>query len=155
MTRTIVFRRIVGVVAVALALGTIAGPASARTFDFNSNGSLVQQPPPSTSPAANPASGGSGIEWGYVAIGSSAAALALIGVGAVATGRRRSQGRATAGNDRQLSAKVDRRPARDRTVWHALKSASPRRERRRPNASNTCPCPSLIASKGHYRQPPS
>jgi len=91
MTRTIVFRRIVGIVAVALTLGAIAGPASARTFDFNSNGSLVQQPAPSTSPPAAPASGGSSIDWGYVAIGSSVVALALIGVGAVATGRRRSR----------------------------------------------------------------
>jgi hypothetical protein len=91
MTRTIVFRRIVGIVAVALALGAIAGPASARTFDFNSNGSLVQQPAPSTSAAAAPASGGSSIDWGYVAIGSSVVALAVIGVGAVATGRRRSR----------------------------------------------------------------
>ena len=90
MTRTILFRRIIGAIAVALALGAIAGPASARTFDFNSNGSLVQQPPPSTSPEGNPASGGGGIEWGYIAIGGSAAALALIGVGAITTGRRRS-----------------------------------------------------------------
>ncbi|HYB22909.1 MAG TPA: hypothetical protein VED41_03870 [Solirubrobacteraceae bacterium] len=96
MTRTIVFRRIVGIVAVALALGAIAGPASARTFDFNSNGALVEQPPPSmpapsTPIAAEPASGGSSINWGYVAIGSSVVALVLIGVGAVATGRRRSR----------------------------------------------------------------
>jgi amino acid transporter len=96
MIRTTVFRRIVGIVAVALALGAIAGPASARTFDFNANGSLVLQPPPSmpapsTPAAANPASGGSSIDWGYVAIGSSVVALALIGVGAVATGRRRSR----------------------------------------------------------------
>jgi MYXO-CTERM domain-containing protein len=90
MTRTIFFRRIVVVVAVALALGTIAGPVSARTFDFNSNGSLVQQPAPSASPGANPASSGTGIEWGYIAIGASAAALALIGVGAITTSRRRS-----------------------------------------------------------------
>ena len=90
MTRTIPFRRIVAVVVVALALGTIAGPASARTFDFNSHGSLVQQAAPSASPAANPGSGGTGIEWGYIAIGASAAALALIGVGAVTTSRRRA-----------------------------------------------------------------
>ena len=89
MTRTIVVRRILGVVAVAFALGAIAGPASARTFDFNSNGSLVQQPAPSASPGANAPSGG-GIEWSYVAIGSSAVALALIGVGAIAIGHRRS-----------------------------------------------------------------
>ena len=86
MTRTIVFRRIVGIVAMALALGTIASPVSARTFDFSPNGSLAQQPAPSTSPEANPASGGIG--WGYIAIGS--ATLALIGVGAVASGHRRS-----------------------------------------------------------------
>jgi amino acid transporter len=95
MTRIIVFRRIVGIVAVALTLGAIAGPASARTFDFNSNGSLVLQPAPTTSAAAHPAvarpaSGGSSIDWSYVAIGSSVVALALIGVGAVATGVRRS-----------------------------------------------------------------
>jgi hypothetical protein len=91
MTRTILFRRIVGVVAVVLALGAIAGPASARNFYFNSNGSLVLQPVPSTSAAAHPASGGSSIDWGYVAIGSSAAALALIAVGVAATGRRRAR----------------------------------------------------------------
>lgn len=91
MTRTIVFRRIASSVAVALALGTIAGPASAKTFDFNSHGSLVQQPAPSTSPSADPASGGTGIEWGYVAIGSSSAALILIGIGAVASGHSRSR----------------------------------------------------------------
>jgi hypothetical protein len=89
MTRSIFFRRIVGVVAVTLALGAIAGPASARTFYFNSNGSLVLQPAPSTSPPADSASGGAGIDWGYVAIGSSAAALILIGIGAVASAHTR------------------------------------------------------------------
>jgi hypothetical protein len=91
MTRTIVFRRIVGIVAVALALGAIAGPAWAGTVELNANGSYIQQPPPSIPAAANSASGGSSIDWGYVAIGSSVVALALIGVGAVATGRRRSR----------------------------------------------------------------
>jgi hypothetical protein len=94
MTRTILFHRIVAVVAVALALATAAGPASARTFDLldsNSTGSLVQQPAPSASPRANPATSGTGIQWGYIAIGASAAALVLIGVGVAATGRRRSR----------------------------------------------------------------
>ncbi len=91
MTRTIVLRRIAGSLAVALALGTGAGPASARTFDFNSHGSLVQQPAPSISPSADPTSGGTGIEWGYVAVGSSSAALVLIGIGAVASGHTRSR----------------------------------------------------------------
>lgn len=92
MTRTILLRRIVGVVGVVLALAAAAGPASARTFDFNSNGSLVEQPAPIASPRANPATSGTGIEWGYVAIGASGAALVLIGVGAAAAGRRRSRG---------------------------------------------------------------
>jgi hypothetical protein len=100
MTRSILFRRIVAVVAVALALATAAGPASARTFDFNSNGSLVLNS--SASQRANPATGGTGIAWGYIAIGSSAAALMLIGVGAAVTVRRparedRSQRAAIAG----------------------------------------------------------
>jgi hypothetical protein len=43
VTRNILFCRIVGVMVVTLAMGAIVGPASARTFDFNSNGSLVQQ----------------------------------------------------------------------------------------------------------------
>ena len=77
--------------AVALALGAIAGPASGRTFDFDSNGSLAQQRAPSTAPAADPASSENSIDWGYVAIGSSVVALALIGVGAIVAGRRRSR----------------------------------------------------------------
>jgi hypothetical protein len=92
MTRTILSRRIVVVVAIALALGTIAGPASARTFDFNSHGSLVQGPAESVLPAANPAfsGSGSGTPWGYIALGAGVAALVLIGVGAVMTSHRRS-----------------------------------------------------------------
>jgi hypothetical protein len=89
MARTIVFRRLFGILAVALALGAIAGPASARTFYFNSHGSFVQLSGPSAAAAAHSASGASGIDWGYIAIGSSAAALALIAVGAVAIGHRR------------------------------------------------------------------
>jgi hypothetical protein len=69
MTRTIVFRRIVGFVTVALALGAIAGPASARTFDANTNGSPVYGPAPSTPRAAAPAFGVSSIERSDVAIG--------------------------------------------------------------------------------------
>ena len=58
MTHTILFRRIVAVVAVALALGAIAGPASARTFYFNSTArsfssrSLRGSPPPRPAAAA-------------------------------------------------------------------------------------------------------
>lgn len=92
MTRTILFRRIVLVVGVVLALATAAGPASARS-DLNSNGAPVFQEPttPGTTTTATTTGGGGGIEWGYIAIGTSAAALALIGVGAAASVRRRSR----------------------------------------------------------------
>lgn len=92
MIRSSRFRRIARVLAVALTLATTAGSASGRTFEFNAQGSLVQQPAPGISRAGTAATGGSSIEWGYIAIGSSAAALALIGVGGVvASGRRRPQ----------------------------------------------------------------
>ena len=50
MTRARIHHRAVGflaiVVAVALAPSSATAPASARTFDFNSAGSMVQQPLP-------------------------------------------------------------------------------------------------------------
>jgi hypothetical protein len=90
MTRTTLFRQILRIVAMALALSAIAGPASARTFDFNSHGSLIQQPTPATAPRGDSASSASGVDWGYIAIGTTTAALALIGIGAVTSGRRHS-----------------------------------------------------------------
>ena len=89
MTRATTLRRII---AVALAVSVTAGSASARTFDFNSHGSLVQQPAPGISPATAPTAGGSSVDWGYVAIGASTVALVLTGVcGAVTTSRRRAR----------------------------------------------------------------
>ncbi len=88
MTRTTVFRRIVGIVAVALTLAIAAGPASARTFDFNSNGSLIQGSTSRSSLTAGPSS----FDWGYVAVGASAVGLILLGAGGIlAAGRRRQQ----------------------------------------------------------------
>ena len=88
MTRTTVFRRIVGIVAVALTVAIAAGPASARTFDFDSNGSLVQRSTSRSSLAAGPSS----FEWGYVAVGASAAGLMLLAAGGIlAAGRRRQR----------------------------------------------------------------
>ena len=50
MTHVSIHRCAVGILAialvVALALSTATVPASARTFSFNSAGSMVQQPPP-------------------------------------------------------------------------------------------------------------
>ena len=83
MTRTILFRRIVGVV------GCRARTRRDRRPGLGQN--LLLQLKRLARSAASPehlcqrpipASGGSSIEWGYVAIGSSAAALALIAVGA-------------------------------------------------------------------------
>lgn len=90
MTRATALRRIVAITAVALSAGTTAGPASAGTSDPNSRASLVQQGAPSISHANAPAP--SSIDWGYIAIGSSAVALMLTGVcAAVTTGRRHAQ----------------------------------------------------------------
>lgn len=88
MTRSTMFRRIVGIVAVALTVAIAAGPASARTFDFNSNGSLVQRSTSRSSLAAGPSS----FDWGYVAVGASAAGLILLTAGGIlAAGRRRQR----------------------------------------------------------------
>ncbi len=111
MTRTIPFLRIIRVAAIALALATTAGPASARTFDFNQHGSLVQGsfvalPSASNSPKPDAPSGG--IEWGYVALASSSAALALIAIATGASGRRRRRPKGT----------VATRPASARTGNH-------------------------------------
>jgi hypothetical protein len=52
MTHTRIHRRTFGILAIAvaiaitLALSTTTGPASARTFNYSSGGSLVQQPLP-------------------------------------------------------------------------------------------------------------
>ena len=88
MTRTTVFRRIVGIVAVALTVAIAAGPACARSFDFNSNGPLVQRSTSRSSLAAGPSS----FEWGYVEVAASAAGLMLLGAGGIlAAGRRRQR----------------------------------------------------------------
>jgi hypothetical protein len=81
-------RRIGGIaVVVAVALCSSAVPAAARTFGFNSAGSMIQQPLPSGPQRTAQGTGSS--DWSYIAIGSSAAGLALIGVGGTLTGSRR------------------------------------------------------------------
>jgi hypothetical protein len=85
MTRATALRRIVGIIAAALAIATTAGSASARTFEFNSHGSLVQHPAPNISP---PTAAGN-VDWGYIAIAASAAALVLTGATVAATTSRR------------------------------------------------------------------
>lgn len=66
----------------ALALTSIAAPASARVFNRNAQGSIVfPQAAPSAPVAGAPRAGGGSLDWGYVAIGSGTAALALLGIG--------------------------------------------------------------------------
>jgi hypothetical protein len=94
MSCTATNRRVAGIVSVALAL-SVAAPAGARPFDLDNQGSYVPvasaQPQP---PSATDSHGAGGVsDLGYVAIGSGAAALTLVGVGGtrVASNRRRQR----------------------------------------------------------------
>ena len=98
MTRTLANRRTAGIVAAALALGVAAPTAGARPFDLNSAGSFVPagQPAQSVQTTSHPA-GGDISGWGYVAIGSGAASVALVGVGGTRAASRRRQRQRSAG----------------------------------------------------------
>lgn len=96
MTSIHTTRRAAAIIAAALALGASATPASARTFAFNSNGSLVQQSVSSTPAVHSSTPRGSDFETVDVAIGGGAAGLALLGIGGtVAVRRRRERQRTT------------------------------------------------------------
>lgn len=97
MTRQSAGRRATIIALVALAIGTSAPAAGARPFD-NGAAPVPVAPPVQVAPPAaqsigassNGATGGDISDVGYVAIGSGAATLALVGVGGtlVATRRR-------------------------------------------------------------------
>jgi hypothetical protein len=100
MTSTFANRRTAGIISVALALG-IAAPAGAKPFDLNQQGSEVPagsaQVQAQSLPATTRHTTSGGIsDWGYVAIGSGAASLALIGIGGTRVAGRRRQQRITA-----------------------------------------------------------
>lgn len=103
MTCSVAHRRTAGIVSLALALG-VAAPAAARPFDLTQQGSYVSvasaQTRSSNVPVATNHTTSSGIsDWGYVAIGSGVASLALIGVGGTrVASRRRQQPRASQGS---------------------------------------------------------
>lgn len=96
MTRQSARRRAMTIALVALAIGTSAPAAGARPFD---NGAApvpvappVQVAPPAAQSVAHPgndATGGDISNVGYVAIGSGAATLALVGVGGTLAATRR------------------------------------------------------------------
>ena len=89
MTRATALRRIIGIIAVALAISTTAGSAWASPVDPNSRDSIGQQPAPSIARTDAPKAAGSSFDWGYIAIGSSAVALVLAGACVTVTTRRR------------------------------------------------------------------
>jgi hypothetical protein len=85
---------------VALALATAAAPASARTFELNTNGSYVTTPPPSTH-ADSPATivvataHDGGFDWGDAGIGAAGGlGLTIVAVGgALTVSQRRTRRR--------------------------------------------------------------
>lgn len=100
MSSAVANRRAAGIVSLALALG-VAAPAGARPFDLNQQGSYVPaasaQARASSVPETTSHTTSSGIsDWGYVAIGSGAASLALIGFGGTRVAGRRRQQQVTA-----------------------------------------------------------
>ena len=90
--------RITAGLVVALALATAAAPASARTFELNTNGSYVTTPPP-TAHADSPATivvataHDGGFDWGDAGIGAAGGfALSMIGIGgALVVSQRRTR----------------------------------------------------------------
>ena len=100
LTRT--GRRTATALALALTLGT-AGPATAQPIGGYTGGGLKPTSPYAsnisyTTPTPTLRPKGAGSEWAYVAIGSGAAGLALVGVGGtVAAGRRRQRREARSG----------------------------------------------------------
>lgn len=135
MARATPLRRIDTIIAVALAVSTTPGPASARTFDLDSRGSLVQQPAPSISRTRAPTAARGSIDWGYIAIGSSALALVLTGVcAAVTTGRRHAQ------HDKPRRAPSTSQPPNDprRTAIPSSAEQTVRRETGAAPAGSSC-----------------
>jgi hypothetical protein len=109
MTRTHFNRRATGAVLAALALGATAPAAGARPIDSNSANSpvppgafILQEKKVSAAqtqrvaPATASHNTGGISDWEYAAIGTGAAAVALIGVGGTLTTSRRRQVRRTA-----------------------------------------------------------
>ena len=93
MTRQSAGRRATAIALVALAIGISAPAAGARPLDLNGADSVapVQVAPPlaqSVEPSTNNADGDIS-NVGYVAIGSGAATLALVGVGGTLVATRR------------------------------------------------------------------
>ncbi len=101
MTRYSARRRATTVALAALAIGISAPAAGARPFDLNGADAVapVHVAPPlaqSVEPSSNDATGGDISNVGYVAIGSGAATIALVGVGGTLAATRRRQRRRVA-----------------------------------------------------------
>jgi hypothetical protein len=90
MTRTLTHYRTTALLTAALSLA-LAGPAGARPFDLDSQGSFVPVniTPPAVQTVAPSSAGGGISDLGYVGIGTGGVAFALIGAGGVRTATRR------------------------------------------------------------------
>jgi hypothetical protein len=99
MARSLTNRRATVAAAAALAVGLAAPVAGARPVEPGATYSFLAASPAAVSPAraeSTASRAGGGIsDWGYLAIGSGAASLVLIGAGGTrVVTRRRRQGRA-------------------------------------------------------------
>lgn len=97
MTRSLTKHRTAAAIAAALALG-IAAPAAARPIDLGPGvRSFTPAPAPTTTvhATASRPSGSNTSDWGYVAIASGVASLAIISVGGTRAATRRRRQRTT------------------------------------------------------------
>ena len=112
MTRQSARRRVTTIALVALAIGITAPAAGARPFELNGTGQVPVAPPVQAAPAAaqsvkptsNSATGGDISNVGYVAIGSGAATIALLGAGGTLAATRRRQRRRSAVQSTTITA---------------------------------------------------
>lgn len=99
MTRSLTNRRTAAAIAATLALGIAAPAAGARPIDLGPRfQSIAPTPAPATTAHATTSRpAGSDIsDWGYIAVGSGVAALALVSVGGTRAATRRRRQRTTA-----------------------------------------------------------
>jgi hypothetical protein len=98
MTRSLTHRRTAAAVAAALALGIAAPAAGARPIDFSPRFQPIvpaQKQATSVHETTSRPNGSDISDWGYVAIGSGVASLALISVGGTRAAARRRRERTT------------------------------------------------------------
>ncbi|MGZ4197628.1 MAG: hypothetical protein ACXVUE_09115 [Solirubrobacteraceae bacterium] len=112
MTRQSARRRATTIGLAALAIGISAPAAGARPFDLSGTAQVPVAPPVQVAPpvaqsvelGSNDATGGDISNVGYVAIGSGAATIALLGAGGTLAATRRRQRRRSAMQSTTITA---------------------------------------------------